>query len=103
MSVVKSGWHGPMQGHSLGAARVNNLARHGLISQAYTLSLPAFAYPVAGSRSVCGSGDAICGGAIISMLRPNTKIVETPSSWNVVGENHTYSTVEGYRSRWWGM
>lgn len=91
-----------MQGHSLGAWRVNNLYRQGYISGATTLALPGFAYPVAGSNSYCASRDAICGGGFMSMLRPGTTSVSSPSWWDWAGANHKISTVQGYDQIWRG-
>ncbi len=99
-SVVKSGYSGHLTGHSLGAARVNNLYRMGYISGATTLSLPGFAYPVAGSSSYCGNLDAICGGSLMTILRPGAVGVDSPSWWNLIGTNHTIRTVPGYYDNW---
>lgn len=102
LQVVRSGHSGPMKGHSLGAARVNNLHRQGFISSAKTLSLPFFTYPSAGSSSYCGVADGICGGALLNMVRPATQSVGSPSSWDVFNKNHKIDTVPGYRKEWYG-
>jgi len=102
LQVINSGYRGHIIGHSLGAARANNLYRQGFISGATTLSLPGFAYPVAGSNSVCGNFDLVCGGAFMTALRPGTVPTPSPSWWNVVGSNHTINTVKGYNDIWGG-
>ncbi|MDX3775749.1 RHS repeat-associated core domain-containing protein [Chromatiaceae bacterium AAb-1] len=99
-SVVTSGYSDHLTGHSLGAARVNNLYRMGYISSATTLSLPGFAYPVAGSSSYCGNLDAICGGSFMTTLRPGTVGVDSPSWWDWVGRNHKVCSVGGYQEQW---
>ena len=80
--------------------RVNNLFRQGFISGATTLSLPFFAYPVAGSDNYCGVKDAICGGAALTAIRPGVLAVGSPSSWDLINQNHTISTVDEYRRIW---
>ena len=100
LQIVDSGYGGSLKGHSLGAARVNNLHRQGLISGATTLSLPFFAFPSAGSKSYCGSRDSICGGSVMSALRPNTQSVDTPSPWDMINQNHRLSSVPQYERIW---
>lgn len=91
-----------MKGHSLGAARVNILYRMGYIESAITLSLPVFAYPAAGTTSYCGQRDAICGGSAISVLRPSTTILSSPTLLDGVNENHRIDTVPGYGYLYYG-
>ncbi|MCY1301615.1 hypothetical protein D9M68_731690 [compost metagenome] len=81
---------------------MNNLYGLGFISGATTVSLPALSYPAAGTRSVCGSLDAICGGALMSILRPRTESVPSPTLWDIVNDNHKISTVPGYSDIWSG-
>ena len=100
LQVARSGNSGPLKGHSLGAARVNNLHRQGFISDATTLSLPFFAHPSAGSKSYCGRGDAICGGSALTAIRPKTQSVGSPSYWNLIDENHRIPTVSDYQRVW---
>ncbi len=81
-------WNGsPLTGHSLGAARVNNLYTSGYVSGATLQSLPAFAYPAAGARGSCGNLDPVCGGAVFSAVRVGMESRQSPSWWNIV-ENH---------------
>jgi filamentous hemagglutinin family protein len=98
--VVDDDYSGSMIGHSLGAWRVNNLLRQGLISDAITLSLPLFDYPVAGSVSLCGERDGICGGNIINALRAGKNSVDSPSSWDILNLNHRYEAVPEYKRVW---
>ena len=90
---ARSGDTTPLRGHSLGAARVNNLYRQGFISGATTLSLPVFSYPAAGSRSLCAGFDPICGGDIANFLRPGKNHIDSPGYLPV----HRTRSVPGYQ------
>ncbi|MCC5855649.1 MAG: VCBS repeat-containing protein [Idiomarina sp.] len=94
--------NGTLQGHSLGAWRVNNLVRHGFIESAELFSLPGFTHPSYGTTGVCGVRDAICGGAFLSSVRPNIGTTTTSSWWGIFGRNHGICSVSGYRSGWRG-
>lgn len=72
MEVIDSGFDRHLTGYSLGAWRSNNLLRQGAIKSAVTLSLPVFAFPAAGSLSACHTWDAICGGGMMTTIRPGT-------------------------------
>ncbi|GAA5317615.1 MAG: hypothetical protein AseanaTS_28200 [Candidatus Pelagadaptatus aseana] len=98
--VVADGFKEALVGHSLGAWRVNNIARRGYVNHAITLALPIFDFPVAGTESYCASGDAICGGSIMSSVRPDVFVVDSPSSWRVLSDNHMISTVPSYKLVW---
>jgi RHS repeat-associated protein len=104
VSVVRSGYSGPLTGHSLGAWRVNNLHRQGFASDATLLSLPGPAYPSARTQGACGNLDLICGGAPMTLVRPGTTPVESPSAmpWQWINQNHKIDTVKGYDRRWPG-
>ena len=100
LQAISEGNSGALKGHSLGAARVNNLLRQGWISNGTTLSLPGFAYPAANSSSFCGNLDLICGGAGLSLLRPDTTTVNSPSWFDWINKNHRIATVDGYQNVW---
>jgi RHS repeat-associated protein len=104
VSVVRSGYSGPLTGHSLGAWRVDNLHRQGFASDATLLSLPGPAYPSARTQGACGNLDLICGGAPMTLVRPGTTPVESPSAmpWQWINQNHKIDTVKGYDRRWPG-
>lgn len=102
MSIVNDGDSGHLTGHSLGAWRVNNLFRMGHIESATLLSLPGFAYPAAGSNGYCASMDLICGFGAMTLMRPSTTNVSSPSWWNWIGSNHGVCSVNGYRESWGG-
>ncbi|RUO18172.1 hypothetical protein CWE08_11850 [Aliidiomarina iranensis] len=93
---------GHLTGHSLGAWRANNLLRTGHIQSATLLSLPGFAYPAAGSNGSCASMDMICGTRAMTLMRPGTRNVSSPSWWNWLGRNHKICTVSGYQENWEG-
>lgn len=59
--VANSGYSGRLVEYSLGAWRENNLVSQGCFDSAILLSLPAMAYPTAGTVGFCGSMDIICG------------------------------------------
>jgi hypothetical protein len=99
LDVVRSGYLGPLTGHSLGAARVNNLSRLGFGSESVTISLPFFAYPSAGSQSFCATLDAICGGALFTLVRPGTFHVSSPSWVDWLYTNHAIHKVPGYQDK----
>lgn len=100
LDVVESGLTHAV-GHSLGAWRVNNLHRQGFITTATTLSLPALAYPSAGTRSHCGDLDMICGTGLVTPLRPNTTGFSSGQRFSgnpidLFGFNHMTGTQDGY-------
>ena len=84
-------------GHSLGAWRVNNLHRMGYIKNATLLSLPGLSYPSSGSNGVCAANDPICGGGIMSWLRPGTSSVPGNGLFS-----HKVCAIAGYRTLWSG-
>ena len=97
--VVKDGKQN-LIGHSLGAWRVNNLARRGYVDHAVTVSLPLFDYPVAGTESHCTNLDGICLGGLGNLLRGGTISSESPSWLGVVTKNHGLRTVKDYAFTW---
>ncbi|RUO18946.1 hypothetical protein CWE08_10315 [Aliidiomarina iranensis] len=102
LQVINSGHTGHLTGHSLGAWRVNNLVRQGFIESGTLLSLPGFAYPAAGTSGACATLDLICGTGAMTIFRPGTTSVESPSWWRWIYRNHTIGTVDGYGERWPG-
>src|SRR5690625_519863 len=94
--------NGHLQGHSLGAWRVNNLVRQGYLQSGDLRSLPGLTHPAAGTGGVCSNFDIICGGLLLTPIRSGTETTASPTWWSWFNRNHRICTVSGYQEGWGG-
>ncbi|WP_201509166.1 two-partner secretion domain-containing protein [Psychrobacter alimentarius] len=92
LSIINSGYTGHLSGHSLGAARANNLVYTGWNESANVYSLPFFAIPAPAVKAECVASDAICGGFFQSIFRDNTTTKDAVSYIDWFNKSHVINT-----------
>ena len=92
LGIIYDGYRGPLSGHSLGAARANNLVYTGWNESANVYSLPIFAIPAPAVKGECVASDAICGGFFLSIFRDNTTTKDAVSYIDWFNKSHVINT-----------